>query len=175
MENIGLILFILQQLGMTLGVGASTFALIFYIASGRDGEIDSTERSFLHITFTVLRTGLFLIIFSGAIITGAHLLAGESSVVFQPIFIGKWLLIGLIVLNALLMTSKIIPLPIGGALAGATWYALFFLHNIAPDMSFLMFAILYVLWALAFTLLFQGVKMLAREKGFPEKRAPMTV
>ncbi len=162
MEYVGLILFLLQQLGMTLGVGASTFALIFYLSALKDDVVDVSERRFLGMVYTVLRVGLSLVILSGALITAAHVLGGEQSIVFEPAFLFKWFLIGVIVLNAILMTFHLLPAIVGGPIAGATWYALFFLHNIAPEIGLPILLFLYALWLALLTLIFHGVRMLTR-------------
>src|SRR3989344_3490003 len=174
METIGLILFLFQQLGMTLGVGASTFALILHVISDRDGKIEPAERSSLHADATVLRTGLFFIIVSGLLITAAHVLAGEGRIVLEPSFIGKWLLVGIVLMNGLLMSLKLMPLSVGAPLAGGSWYALFLLHNLAPDIDLLLLGILYLVWLALFIPLFQGIKYLVRQPA-GERMLPLVV
>ena len=46
--------------GLTLGVGSSTFALIFFIRALQDGVIDASEKRFMHSVYAVLRIGMVL-------------------------------------------------------------------------------------------------------------------
>lgn len=117
------------SLGLTLGVGSSTFALIFYIKSLQDGVIDATERSFLHTVFFVLRIGMVLI----AAGLGGKFLMGTMG---EPIAYGlSSALIGIIALNAILMDRRIMPMQYGPILAGGSWYSLFFVSKV-PVASF---------------------------------------
>lgn len=59
------ILLIVHILGGVLGVGGATFLEVFLIKSLRDGKMDSTESGFMRTTAMVLRTGLFISIFTG--------------------------------------------------------------------------------------------------------------
>ena len=75
-EMIGLGLYVLQQLGVALGVGAQTAVLL----SG-DLPLPGARKA--------VRVALGLIIVSGILITAAHMLAGEGGVVAEPAHILK--------------------------------------------------------------------------------------
>lgn len=150
MESFALLVFLLQQLGIALGVGASTFALMFYIVGISDGVIDASEKRFMHAVYTTLRLSLFLIIVTGILITGAHYFAGEIATITAPSYLFKWILLLCIVVNASLMDLRMLPPHIGGAIAGASWYALFVLHTLSLSLSWgLLFAV-YVAWLIIF-------------------------
>ncbi len=154
MQDLAFLLFYLQQFGVALGLGASTIALIFYFASSADGIIESSERRFVHAAEAVLRIALFLIIVTGFTITIAHILAEETATVSLPSFVFKWVLIGVIITCGRLVAWKMISRSVGGALGGATWYALFTLHTIAPIIGWEVLLPLYVAWVLFFSLMF---------------------
>jgi len=103
------------SVGLTLGVGSSTFALIFYIRSLEDGVVNETERRFMHTVYSVLRIGMALILF-GLVAT---------SIARSTLALGELILVSIITLNAVLMTYRRMPMQIGPVLAGGTWYALF--------------------------------------------------
>ncbi len=106
---------IVFTIGLTLGVGSSTFALIFYIQSLKDGTIEPIERRFLKTVFIVLRIGMILI---GA---GIVLIFLTSGVLLVP----ELVLLSIITLNALLMAYHRMPMQFGPVIAGGSWYSLF--------------------------------------------------
>jgi len=106
------------SLGLTFGVGSSTFALIFYIQALQDGTIDSSERAFLQTVYAVLRIGIVLL--AASLI--ASLIFPTSLVFGNPL--KALVLLGVIVGNALLMTAHKMPMRFGPILAGGSWYAL---------------------------------------------------
>lgn len=161
MESIALLFFLLQQLGMTLGVGSSTFALMFYIVGASDGMIDASERRFMHAVYTTLRISLFLILISGFAITGAHYFAGDFTTIFSPAYLFKWMLLLIIVVNAILMDTRTLPSAVGGAVAGGSWYALFILHTLAPQTTWTVLFVLYGLWLFIFWAGFTLLRKLA--------------
>ena len=59
------LLVIVHIIGTVLGVGAATFAEIHYTRFNSDDIITDDERKTLAITYTVMRTGLFLLVISG--------------------------------------------------------------------------------------------------------------
>lgn len=134
-ELIGLGLYALQQLGVALGVGAETVALL-----SRENQV--LARAARKTTGWALG----LIIISGVLITLAHIVAGESATIMEPAYIFKWVLIAIIVLGGLL------PAMFAPAVVGGSWYALFVLHTLAPVTSFFVIAVLYVAWMTLFTL-----------------------
>ena len=107
------------DIGLTLGVGSSTFALIFFIRALEDGTIDSSEKRFMHTVYFVLRIGMVLIA-AGLIAT---LQTGQDLPPSQ--YAMQWTLLAVITVNALLMTWKLMPMSIGPVLAGGSWYSLF--------------------------------------------------
>lgn len=152
MADIAVLIFLLQQLGISLGLGAATFSLLFYVLSLKDGKVDESEKHFIHATGTVLVISLFLIVATGALITGAHYLAGEIGVISTPVFISKWLLVIIIMLGATLSALKAITPFTSATVSGASWYALFIIHTLAPNVSWDILGFGYVLWLAIFAL-----------------------
>ena len=130
-----LIATVAKQLGLSLTVASSTYALIFYFQSLRDGTVDDTEKRFLHTVFFVLRLGWALFA-AGEIILLAFIfsLGTPLSAVSDTIWM-TWLIFGVLLLNAYLMTKHIMPMRFGPALAGGSWYSIFFL-NVLPFGNF---------------------------------------
>lgn len=111
--------YLLAQVGLTLGVGSSTFALTFYFLALNDGVIDASERRFMHAVYTVLRIGILCFVLSliGSFIAGSDV--PEGTRILQSI------LLGIIVANAVLMSHHLMPMRFGPTLAGGSWYSLF--------------------------------------------------
>ena len=158
MADIAVLIFLLQQLGIALGLGAATFSLLFYVLSLQDGVVDASEKHFMHATTTVLVVALFLIVVTGALITGAHFLAGEFEVISTPVFISKWLLVIIIMLGATLSAMRAITPFTSATVSGASWYGLFIIHTLAPNVSWNILGLGYVLWLAIFALGFWIVK-----------------
>jgi hypothetical protein len=151
-EFASLILYATQQLGIVLAVGGQTIVLVAYLLAMRDRVIDSTEAQFARAVRTVLVAGLFLIIVSGVGVSAMHYFAGELYILLSPAYLFKWILLGGVLLFTLGIGTNLLPQWLGEALAGGTWYALFFLHILAPDTSWENLLILYGGWLGAFAL-----------------------
>lgn len=140
---------VIYTLGLTLGVGSSTFALIFYIRALEDGVIDDSEKRFLHTVFVVLRIGMILIFI------GLVLFLFTSTP--QPL--AQWFLLGVITLNAILMQMRKMPMKFGPVIAGGSWYSLFFVSR-TPIVTLepIILAATYLCFLVIFYLVFSYLK-----------------
>lgn len=128
---IDLYIHLMRELGLTLAVASSTYALIFFYKATADGTVDATERSFMHTVYFVLRIGLLLLIGAEALGVFLYEMYGSSAEYFYtPVFYGRVTLLSVIVANAFLMQWRIMPMWLGPALAGGSWYAYFLLNTI---------------------------------------------
>lgn len=154
MELFTLVTTFIFQTGVTLGVGSSTFALTFYFAALRDGTIDSSERRFMHIVYFILRIGMTLIA------TGLALsLLGEPIITEPQTYILAWVLLGIITINAVLMTLHAMPMKYGPVIAGGSWYSLFFLTTLPAHLASLeVLLALYVVFLVFVYILLQMLK-----------------
>lgn len=172
-ELMSLLLFCVQQLGVMLAVGAETIMLTAYLVATRDGVINDTEVKFVRAVDRVQLTGIVLIILSGLAIIGLHLSLGQGSVVIEPAFLFKWLLLILASLTALLLRKEAFMHFVLEGLVGATWYAIFIVHILAPVASWSNFLALYVLWATLFLICWSIIVLgLRRSKNTQKTRIP---
>lgn len=141
---------ILFEIGLTLGVGSSTFALIFYIRALEDGIVEDSERRLMHSVYIVMRIGMALlgITLCYALITAPSLQTLTSFV-----------LLLIVAINALLMHLNRMPMRFGPVIAGGSWYMLFFVET-TPVLSFGIMGALfvYLLFLCIFYVVFQIVK-----------------
>jgi outer membrane biosynthesis protein TonB len=148
-----LALYLVQQLGIMLGVGSATVLLISYLTAMRDGMVEQTEARFARVVQHVLEIGLVCIVLSGAAITAEHAFAGQMEILSSPAYVFKWLLIGSVSLAVVLRRAKPFISAVGEGLVGATWYALFIVHVVAPIAAWTDLLFLYVAWVAGFMLL----------------------
>lgn len=149
-ELMSLLLFCVQQLGVMLAVGAETIMLTAYLVATRDGVINDTEVKFVRTVDRVLLTGIVLIILSGLAIIGLHLSLGQGSVIMQSVFLFKWMLLIFASLTLLMRRRKSFTHFLLEGLVGATWYAIFIVHIIAPVATWSDLLALYVVWTVGF-------------------------
>src|SRR3989344_2826684 len=117
------LLVIMHIIGTVLGVGAATFAEIHYTRFNSDDIITDDERKTLATTYTVLRTGLFLLVLSGFGFLLYFRLTEHVAALTSPSFWAKMTIVGVLVGNALLLQARILPLAIGAAVSLTSWYA----------------------------------------------------
>lgn len=156
-------IYVVQQLGVMLGVGAQTVLLCTHLLSIHRGEAEAPHASYAEAARKSLSAGLFLIIVSGAAAVAVHLFGGGVEILLAPAFAFKWVLIGL-VLCALWLNNRLSQWSNTMAwFSGGSWYALFWVHSLAPVTTWLSIGVLYVLWMLLFAI-FWSVFMLAMRK-----------
>lgn len=110
-------------IGTVLGVGAATFAEIFLLKSLRDGTVDPIESAFLKTTYRVIRIGLLLLVLSGFGFLLLYRFTGLEERLLGPILWSKLTITGIILLNAILLQARRVPLWLGSALSFGSWYA----------------------------------------------------
>lgn len=181
---LNLILYCFQQFGMALGVGAETVLLVAFVQSLRDGAFDDTEKGFARAVRRVMDVGLFLIITTGAGIVLAQVAGGQQFAFFSTIFLFKWALIGIVLFMALINRGVSLVAGILQGLAAGTWYALFAVHILAPQASWLQLGEFYAVWLVGFMICWtalvfalKGKRVLAAAtpiKGVPQPAAVIT-
>lgn len=158
-----LIFYCIQQLGVTLAVGAETIMLAAYLISMRDGVVDEKETQYARAIKRVMAVALGFIVVSGIGITTIYIVQGESVVIFTPAYLFKWLLIvlavGLTALRKSMPQSSLVEGVIGG-----TWYGLFVVHILAPVTGWINLFTLYAVWLVGFVICFEVVARVHRDK-----------
>mgnify|MGYP001610026305 CR=1 FL=1 len=111
-------------IGTVLGVGATTFAEIFYLKFLKNGEIDPFEHDILKVFYQIIRLGLVILVFSGLgyLIVWRQNLLGPQ-VFFSDRFLVKITIILVLVAAAFAMNFRLINLRVGSAITIVSWYA----------------------------------------------------
>lgn len=153
MEALGII----KHIGTTFAIAGSTFAMVFYYAAMWDGKISDDEKHFMHIVYFVLRIGMIILIPWEILVMLWTIIADipvyyENAVNWFRVF-----LLGVIVFNALMMTKHKMPMWLGPALAGGSWYYYFFIsitpRSFSVSSLFLYYVIFIAILAFALHLL----------------------
>jgi len=110
-------------IGTALGVGAATFSEIFLIKALRDGHVDPVESDFLRTTYRVIRIGLLLLVLSGFGFLLLYRTLGLTENLVSPLIWSKLTIVGIILLNAILLQARKVPLWLGSALSITSWYS----------------------------------------------------
>ena len=117
------LLILMHIVGTVLGVGAATFAEIFYTRFNSDNIITDYERKTLAVIYTIMRTGLFLLVISGFGFLLYFRLTEHVGIFSSPSFWAKMTVVGVLVANALLLQARLMPFLIGTAISLTSWYA----------------------------------------------------
>lgn len=131
METITIIFSIIQTLGISLGAGASTIAILNFFQAISDGKIDETERNFMGITYRVLRIMMTIILVSTFILACLGYLT-QGLEYFTSYIIAQIILTLTLFLNAFLMTLRVMPSTFGPAIQVSSWYTLGFILALTP-------------------------------------------
>ena len=110
-------------IGTVLGVGATTFAEIFYLKFSKDGEINPLEHDVLKIFYQIIRLGLVILVFSGfgyLILWRLNFLGPQ--VFFSDRFLAKMTIILVLLAAAFAINFRLINLKVGSAITFTSWY-----------------------------------------------------
>lgn len=113
---------IFHIIGTILGAGAALFAEIFVIKALRDGVIEPLEGDYLKAIYTVLRVGLIITVISGFGFLFLYRINGYGEYLYDPKLWAKLTVIVVLLLNAILLQSRRIPLLWGSAISLTSWY-----------------------------------------------------
>src|SRR3989344_2550805 len=161
-EFLYFLIYVAQQLGIMLGVGAQTVLLCAHLIAVHHGEQESPHAAYAQAARKALGAGFFLIIASGFSAVVLHILNGQADVILSPAFLFKWALI-IMLLAAFFLQSRLLQWAnFYYAFTGTTWYALFLVHSLGPVTSWGSLWVLYILWAILFTLVWWGFVALMR-------------
>lgn len=147
METIIIAVAVLQAMGISLGVGSSTLAVLNFFIAIKDGKIDETEKHFMGITYTILRIAMVIILL-GSLILAYYGFMTEGVAYFTSFVITQFVFITILYINATLMTLHIMPSSFGPAIQASSWYTLGFTlalyTNGVNDMAFTSYAFIYL-------------------------------
>lgn len=132
---------------------------MFYRKALKDGTVDETEGSFLGTTYRVLRIGMVLLVLSGFGYLLLSRLSGRSEHLYDPRLWAKLTFTVIIVLNALLLQVRRIPVWLGASISLVSWYGALVLGIWRKlDASFLTILLWYVAVVVIVAFIFRAWK-----------------
>ncbi len=160
-------IYVLQQLGIMLGVGAQTLLLCTHLVALHRHEAAGEQASFNRAARMALGSGLVLIVVSGLGAVAVHTTGGQSDILFAPAFLFKWVLI-VFVLAVYLGHKRLAPWNnLVAWFGGGSWYALFLVHTLAPVTSWFNLLGLYAAWMIFFAAVWAGFVLLMHGSKMP--------
>ncbi len=175
METLYAINAIIQSMSVSLGVGGSTLAILNFFVAIKDGQIDTSERRLMGVVYTVLRVAMIMILITTTI-QALILLGYFGGDYLSGVSLGAWTVIGMLFLNAVLMTKRIMPSTFGPAIQAGSWYTLGLLLALVSvqwsSFSYLQFILGYLAIVTLAVAIVNGV--MAYNKRHPAPPAPAT-
>lgn len=157
MELLLLFTAVAQSFAISLGVGSSTLAIVNFFVAIADGKIDDTERKMMGVVYVVLRVAMVIILATTAIVAGTAYLTDSVSLVTWI----QLLVVGVLFLNAVLMTVHVMPSTFGPAIQAGSWYTLGTVTALATvgalGFSFTTFVVSYITWLVLATGIVNGI------------------
>lgn len=157
---------ILQSFSISLGVGSSTLAIANFFVAIADGSISPDERRMMGVVYIVLRIAMVLILITTLCLLAAQYSANTLHLV--PYNIAQLTVIGVLFINAMLMTAHIVPSNFGPAIQAGNWYTLGTLAALAPlsltNFSLMHFFLAYITWIVLAISIVNGIMAIQMAK-----------
>ncbi len=109
--------------GTILGVGGATLAEIFYLSAVKHGKPGAGEKRLMHANYKMLRVGLALAVLSGiALIWYWVSVEGNPWPLESPKVWVKDIMVLVIIINAVLISKRWVPMWLGASLSFTSWW-----------------------------------------------------
>lgn len=140
---------LINTFAVSLGVGASTLAIINFFVAIADGTIDDTERRMMGVVYVVLKVVMLVIFVTTTILLfHTYQTVGFSSI--SAYSFTELLVLFVLYLNAMLMSVHLLPSTIGPAVQVGSWYTLGTLVALQvlslTNFTIMQFLLCYALW-----------------------------
>lgn len=105
-----------------LGTGGATIAEFQIIRASKDKKVSGDERALMHVNYTMIRMGMLLMLVSVAAMFWYHLNQGNQFIITSHKLWIKDLMLVAIILNAVALHKKWIPLWLGASVSFTSWW-----------------------------------------------------
>ncbi len=116
----------LSGISIALGVGSSTYAILFYFMAMRNPALRDAGKPYQKIVYTVLRVAMILILLTELAKIGFYMYlgAGVAELLASGALVLVWTIVAVLFINAILMTLHKMPMMFGPAIQATSWYTL---------------------------------------------------
>lgn len=109
-------------IGTILGTGGATLAEVQIDRALRDGRVSDDERALMHANYWMIRVGLAFIIVSALALVWYYLEDGARWVLTSHKIWAKEVMTVVIIVNAVLLTKRWVPLWLGASISFTSWW-----------------------------------------------------
>jgi len=157
--DLHLFLVMVHVAGTILGVGGATLAEVFYVLALKDKKVDASEKLLMHANYKVIRVGLALAVISGIALVWWWVSQGNPWPLESPKMWVKDIMVVVIIINAVMISRRWVPMWLGAALSFTSWWGatILGLWRMIPY-SFVEIVIGYVVAVFVVAAILEGIK-----------------
>lgn len=112
----------LHIVGTILGTGGATIAEVQITKALKDKKVSDDEKQLMHANYFMIRVGLAFIIFSALAMMWYFWQNGMTDRIFGDKLLFKDLLVVIIIINAVAISKRWVPLWLGAATSFTAWW-----------------------------------------------------
>lgn len=105
-----------------LGTGGATIAEFQITRALKDKKVSDEERALMHVNYTMIRVGIAIMLVSVIAMFWYHLSQGNDFILFSEKLWIKDLMFIAIIVNAVALTKRWIPLWLGASVSFTSWW-----------------------------------------------------
>ncbi|PIR85859.1 hypothetical protein COU14_02035 [Candidatus Kaiserbacteria bacterium CG10_big_fil_rev_8_21_14_0_10_44_10] len=105
-----------------LGTGGATIAEFQITRALKDKKVSDEERALMHVNYTMIRVGMAIMLVSVIAMFWYHLSQGNDFIIFSEKLWIKDLMFIVIIINAVVLTKRWIPLWLGASVSFTSWW-----------------------------------------------------
>lgn len=154
-------------MALSLGVGSSTFALIFYFMGKHSAVFHETGRPYQKVVYRVLRIAMALMLAAEIAKVAIYMQTGTRipELFAADALIFMWTVIAVLFVNPVLMTLHLLPTKFGAAIQATSWYTLGVLAAMPMvTFSYLPLLLIYAGGMLAFAVMIELITQKVAQK-----------
>lgn len=138
-----------------LGVGGATIAEFQITHALEDSKVSRDERALMHVNYSMIRVGMFLMFVSVVAMFWYHLSQGNEFILTSEKLWIKELMFVAIIINAVVLTKRWIPLWLGASISFTSWWGATLLgisHGLSYSFETYLISYIVAIFAVAYLL-----------------------
>lgn len=167
----------ISGMAISLGVGSSTFALIFYFMGKHSAVFHETGRPYQKVVYRVLRVAMALVLVMEITKIVLYVQTGTrvTELLAADTLMFMWTVIIVLFVNPVFMTLHLLPTKFGAAIQATSWYMLGVLSALPMvTFSYLPLLLIYAGGMLAFAVIIELITQKVVPKEIPVQASAVT-